>query len=123
MGLLAWNPNGCTSQTLQDSRGANSIGWKEFSHLKFEKLGRKSFSSMRKRGESQSKGKTAPISWPNGAWAHLQIKRPIENATERYLFKDELKIGRGPSLEGDDFRIDLKQVIADSFTCSLRAIS
>ena len=78
---------------------------------------------MRKRGDSQIKGKTAPISWHNGAWAHLQIKRPIENATERYLFKDELRIGRGPTLEGDDFRIDLIQDIADSFTREIYASS
>jgi hypothetical protein len=78
---------------------------------------------MRKRGDSQVKGKTAPISWPNGAWAHLQIERPIENATERYLFKDELRIGRGPILEGDDFRIDLIQVITDSFPREIYASS
>jgi hypothetical protein len=65
---------------------------------------------MRKRGDSQSKGEAAPTSWPAGAWARLRIKRPVEHAAERYLFGNELSIGRATSLSDRDFRIDLKQV-------------
>lgn len=65
---------------------------------------------MRKRGQSRSKGDALPVAWPEGAWARIQIKRPIEHASERYIFKDELTVGRASNLADDDFRIDLQQV-------------
>ena len=66
--------------------------------------------SMRKRGHLNSKGEAVPIPWPTGAWARIQIKRPLEHSAERYIFKNEVNIGRAATLADDDFRIDLKQV-------------
>jgi hypothetical protein len=50
------------------------------------------------------------MSWPSGAWAHLQVKRPVEHDVELYLFHDELNIGRGATVAAGGFRIDLQQV-------------
>jgi hypothetical protein len=66
---------------------------------------------MQKCGESPSLPPGLPIVWPAGAWALLQIKRPLELADERFICKDDLNIGRNDNLAADDFRIGLRQVV------------
>ncbi len=76
-------------------------------------------SDMQRRGDSPS----LPIVWPEGAWAHLRIKRPLNYDQEKYLYRDDVNIGRNESLTADGFRIDLQQVVspalADLHVCAM----